>query len=555
MRIRTINEMTREREAGGPSPGSPPLPDFSWYRPVSGLPWALLAAAVLVALSVGRHAWASWLNAAALLLMTAAAAATGALWSRQRQLDRLREARMSAQLLGQMIDTWQWQTDAEHRLIRLQPPQGAPASSWVAGTFSGELLWQRFDNPEYGLQARLQARMPVHDAPLMHAGQAWCLRGLPRFDGRGRFAGYQGTAWPTAQADQQRTAQQGFEALMLRSPGAVCLALPDPEAGGWRLARANPAACALLGLTNPPDGSQSWASALAGLPDGLRQGVTTLTAGHGFEGEGWEAWLDPIHPSMTMPVAQPSALLLSMAPRPAADHAAGTDITAAHQAAAAEHAAFSYTVSHDLRAPIRVIEGFGRILKEDYSASLDRVGHDHLDRMMSAAARMNHMMDALLSVSKLSTQPLAQQPVNLSQLALWVMDDLRRTHPERSVSVHLAPDLCAHGDPTLLRMALENLLGNAWKYSARTMQAEIRFEQIELAGRLVYRVQDNGAGFDMRFADRLFGVFQRLHSSSEFSGHGVGLASVQRIVRRHGGEVWAEGEVGRGASFYFTLKA
>ncbi len=547
--------MSRDRETGVQSPGSPPVPAFSRVRPVSGLSWALLAAAVLVALSVGQQAWASWLNTAALLLLTAAATVAGALWSRQRQLDRLHEARMSAQLLGQMIDTWQWQTDAEHRLIKLQPPQGAPASSWVAGAFSGELLWQRFDNPEYGLRARLQARMPVLDAPLKQAGKDWCLRGLPRFDERGRFAGYQGTAWPTAKAEQHRTAQQGFEALMLRSPGALCLALPEPQAGGWRLARANPAACALLGLANPPDGSQPWVSALAGLPEGLRQGVTSLAAGQGFEGEGWQAWLDPIHPSTDVHAAQPSALLLSMAPRPAADHLAGPDIAAAHQAAAAEHAAFSYTVSHDLRAPIRVIEGFGRILKEDYSASLDRVGHDHLDRMMSAAARMNHMMDALLSVSKLSTQPLAQQPVNLSQLALWVMDDLRRTHPERSVKVVLAPDLCAHGDPTLLRMALENLLGNAWKYSARSVQAEIRFEQIELAGRLVYRVQDNGAGFDMRFADRLFGVFQRLHSSSEFSGHGVGLASVQRIVRRHGGEVWAEGEVGRGASFYFTLKA
>ena len=547
--------MSRDREAGVPSPGSPPPPAFSWKLPANGLPWALLVAAVLVALSVGQQAWASWLNAAALLLMTAGAAAAGALWSRQRQLDRLREARMSVQLLGQMIDTWQWQTDAEHRLVKLQPPQGAPASSWVAGAFSGELLWQRFGNPEYGLQARLQAHMPVDDAAVQHAGRAWCLRGLPRFDGRGRFAGYQGTAWPTGPAEPHRTAEQGFEALMLHSPGALCLALPDPQTGGWRLARANPAACALLGLLNPPDGSQPWASALLGLPEGLRQGVTALAAGQGFEGKGWQAWLDSIHASLDAHAAQQPTLLLSMAPQPATDHLAGPDLTAAHQAAAAEHAAFSYTVSHDLRAPIRVIEGFGRILKEDYSASLDRVGHDHLDRMMSAAARMNHMMDALLSVSKLSTQPLAQQPVNLSQLALWVMDDLRRTHPERSVSVHLAPDLCAHGDPTLLRMALENLLGNAWKYSARAAHAEIRFDQIELAGRQVYRVQDNGAGFDMRFADRLFGVFQRLHSSSEFTGHGVGLASVQRIVRRHGGEVWAEGEVGRGASFYFTLKA
>ena len=227
---------------------------------------------------------------------------------------------------------------------------------------------------------------------------------------------------------------------------------------------------------------------------------------------------------------------------------------AARQAVAAEHAAFSYTVSHDLRAPIRVIEGFGRILKEDYGAALDRVGRDHLDRVMAAAARMNHMIDALLSLSRLSTQPLGRQPVNLSQLARWVIDDLQQATPERAVAVFIAPDLVVQGDPTLLRMALENLLGNAWKYSAKVAQAQIRFEQVQANGRAAYQVQDNGAGFDMRFADRLFGVFQRLHSGSDFPGHGVGLASVQRIVRRHGGDVWAQGEVGQGARFCFTLR-
>ena len=210
-------------------------------------------------------------------------------------------------------------------------------------------------------------------------------------------------------------------------------------------------------------------------------------------------------------------------------------------------------MSHDLRAPIRVVEGFGRILKEDYGASLDRVGRDHLDRVMAAAARMNLMIDALLSLSRLSTQPLARQPVNLSQIADWVVDDLRRGAPERDVMVIIAPDMVAQGDPTLLRMALENLLSNAWKYSAKVPQAAIRFERCQAGGRAAYRISDNGAGFDMRFADRLFGVFQRLHSSSDFHGTGVGLASVQRIVRRHGGEIWAESEVGQGARFHFTL--
>ena len=220
---------------------------------------------------------------------------------------------------------------------------------------------------------------------------------------------------------------------------------------------------------------------------------------------------------------------------------------------ASEHAAFAYTISHDLRAPLRVIEGFAKILKEDYGPQLDRVGNDHVDRVMGASSRMHGMIDALLSLSQLSVRPLARQSVNLSQLAGYILEDLCRAEPARTVELHIDPDLMVEGDPTLLRMALENLLGNAWKYSADCECARIRFELRHEPGRRVFVVSDQGAGFDMRFADRLFGAFQRLHSASEFPGTGIGLASVRRIVRRHGGEVWAEGSVGQGASFYFTL--
>jgi light-regulated signal transduction histidine kinase (bacteriophytochrome) len=216
-------------------------------------------------------------------------------------------------------------------------------------------------------------------------------------------------------------------------------------------------------------------------------------------------------------------------------------------------------VSHDLRAPIRVVEGFTRIVKEDYGQLLDRVGNDHLDRVLGAATRMNLMIDALLTLARLSTQPLAQQPVNLSQLAAYIMDDLKRGAPERQADIDIEPGLFAHGDPTLLRLVLENLLGNAWKYSGRCHRAQISLRNVpqETAqgrpGARSYVVRDNGAGFDMRSAERLFGLFQRLHSNSDFPGHGVGLASVRRIVKRHGGDIWAEAEVGRGAAFYFTL--
>ncbi|WP_341886934.1 ATP-binding protein [Variovorax sp. YR752] len=217
-----------------------------------------------------------------------------------------------------------------------------------------------------------------------------------------------------------------------------------------------------------------------------------------------------------------------------------------------ERESFGYTVSHDLRAPIRVVEGFTKILKEDYGGVLDRIGNDHLDRVLGAAARMNCMIDALLTLSRLSSQPLARQPVNLSQLAGYVAEDLRRQSPERQVTLHVEPGLQVMGDPTLLRLVLENLLGNAWKYTGKCRSPEVWLERRPQHPD-TYTVRDNGAGFDMRFAERLFGVFQRLHSASEFQGTGIGLATVRRIVRRHGGEVWAEAEVDRGASFHFSL--
>ncbi len=235
------------------------------------------------------------------------------------------------------------------------------------------------------------------------------------------------------------------------------------------------------------------------------------------------------------------------------DPGAAREPTPQEAQTAADHEAFSYTIAHDLRAPIRVVEGFTRIIKEDYGSSFDRIGNDHLERVLSAAARMNNMIDSLLTLSQLSVRPLSRQAIDLSQLAHYIVDDLRRESPAREVAVEIEPGLRASGDPTLLRVALENLFGNAWKYTAKRSDARITFERCEHLGQSALMVRDNGAGFDMRFAERLFGVFQRLHSASEFQGTGIGLASALRIIRRHGGDIWAEGEVDRGARFRFTL--
>lgn len=221
---------------------------------------------------------------------------------------------------------------------------------------------------------------------------------------------------------------------------------------------------------------------------------------------------------------------------------------------------FAYSVSHDLRAPLRVVDGFTTIVLEDYGdrgKPLDDVGRDHLRRIVAASQRMNTMIDTLLGLSRMTSRELARERVDLSQIARELSDDLRSQDGGRTVDFVVAPDLRTDGDPTLLRLVLQNLLGNAYKFSARNRLARIEFGARADGNGVAYFVKDNGAGFDMRFAEKMFGLFQRLHSANEFPGTGVGLATVQKIVRRHGGRVWAEAvpapNEGHGATFYFTL--
>jgi signal transduction histidine kinase len=221
---------------------------------------------------------------------------------------------------------------------------------------------------------------------------------------------------------------------------------------------------------------------------------------------------------------------------------------------------FAYSVSHDLRAPLRVVDGFATIVLEDYGdrgKPLDELGRDHLRRIVAASQRMNSMIETLLSLSRMTGRELARERVDLSQIARELADDLRAQEPARGVEFVIAPELRVDGDATLLRLVLQNLLGNAWKFSARVPQARIEFAERVDDGRRTFIVKDNGAGFDMRFAEKLFGLFQRFHSANEFAGTGVGLATVQKIIRRHGGRIWAEAvpapQPGHGATFYFSL--
>lgn len=222
------------------------------------------------------------------------------------------------------------------------------------------------------------------------------------------------------------------------------------------------------------------------------------------------------------------------------------------EAALKELESFSYSVSHDLRAPLRAIDGFSRALEEDYADVLDEGARDHLSRIRKGTQRMGRLIDDLLALSRVGRTELRPVELDLSAMAQEIVDKLAAEEPARRVQVEISSGLTAWGDAGLLQVALFNLLDNAWKYTSKTAEAHIVFTQHSSANQSVFELSDNGAGFDMQFAGKLFGAFQRLHGA-EFPGTGIGLATVQRIVRRHGGQVWAEAEVGKGARFFFTL--
>jgi PAS domain S-box-containing protein len=215
--------------------------------------------------------------------------------------------------------------------------------------------------------------------------------------------------------------------------------------------------------------------------------------------------------------------------------------------------AFSYSVSHDLRAPLRAIDGFSQAVLEEHGDRLDEEARDYLTRVRAAAQRMAELIDDLLALSRVTRREMKHQPVDLSAMARTVVLQLQRSDPQRAVEVAIAEGVVADGDGPLLRVVLENLLGNAWKFTGRTPKPRVEFGVTRRDGLSTYFVADNGVGFDMAYADNLFGAFQRLHAMHEFPGTGIGLATVQRIVHRHGGRVWAEAHPGHGATFHFTL--
>jgi light-regulated signal transduction histidine kinase (bacteriophytochrome) len=215
--------------------------------------------------------------------------------------------------------------------------------------------------------------------------------------------------------------------------------------------------------------------------------------------------------------------------------------------------AFSYSVSHDLRAPLRAIDGFAHIIEEDYVERIDPAGRAYLARIRTATHRMAALIDDLIELARLTRQPLRREYVDMSELIAQIVDELRTESPELEVDMQITQGLAANADRALLRVVLENLLRNAWKFTAQAPRPQVSVTAERVDSKLTYCVADNGVGFDMAFANKLFRPFHRLHGSAEFAGSGIGLATVQRIIQRHGGTVWAESQPGQGARFFFTL--
>jgi light-regulated signal transduction histidine kinase (bacteriophytochrome) len=214
---------------------------------------------------------------------------------------------------------------------------------------------------------------------------------------------------------------------------------------------------------------------------------------------------------------------------------------------------YSYAVSHDLRAPLRAINGFSRLIEDEYAMQLDERGKNYLGRVRAGAERMSTLIDDLLKLSQISRRAMQNAPVDLSALARDIVEELHTAEAARAVEWTIASGLATRGDPGLMRIAIQNLLANAWKYSSKRATAHIEFGSTEKEGRKIYFVRDDGAGFDMAYVGKMFQAFQRLHPAEAFPGSGIGLATVARVIHRHGGEVWAEGRENEGATFYFTV--
>ncbi len=402
------------------------------------------------------------------------------------------------------------------------------------------------------------------------------VSGTPSFEQNGNFVGYRGFATDaTALVEQSRTAWLAEQTLRSFDTPILWIEEVFGATLSWRVIWSNVSGCALFGRTIeelksvPPH-------CLFDHQGGGLQAISQVLSEHRSAEIQAVALSKYGQPRRLRFRIDASAEMRRLSALPRRALLIATDASAEHRQSTlsikvsdagpstalaeqpdrtyiAELESFSFAVSHDLRAPLRLISGFAQILQEDYGHALDKVGIDHVQRILLAASRMGQMFDSLMDLSGLSAQRMNREPIDLSGLAASIIEDFRIAEPQRAVDVDIEPSLRVWGDKSMLRIALTNLLSNAWKYSARSADARISFGMVRSAEITSYCVADNGVGFDMRFVDRLFNPFQRLHSGNDFAGTGVGLATTKRVINRHGGNVWADSKVGIGSKFHFTL--
>lgn len=495
-----------------------------------------------------------------------------------------RESELRFRSLTELSADWYWEQDCDARFTGVfrSPlfPTGAVPPHDMIGKRPWEIPGAMMDDAAWApLRDSVAARRPYFDFEFRIGGRdgrprIWASSGIPFFRADGTMLGYRGI---TRDVTEHRHLEQQlglFEMAVRQSNDMILLVKAREGNAEPTVVFANPAYCRTFGFSadelvgkpaRAPEGPRTDRDLLADMAARLREGkpFASETWAYRRYGEPFalEFRIDPLLDACGKTTHFIFVLRDVTERREAADRLAQLNASLEENVQARtreledtlrEYEAFSYSVSHDLRGPLRGISGFSRILHDEHLPPEDRTGREYLERVMSATQKMGLMIDAMLELGQISRMDLRRQPVDLSALAREIIATLQRESPRRSVDFICGDGMVCEGDPTLLRSVLDNLLGNAWKYSARREVAHIEFVTTQTAWGDTYLVRDNGAGFEMANARRLFSPFQRMHGK-EFPGTGVGLATVQRILRRHGGRIWAQSSPDKGASFFFTL--
>lgn len=497
---------------------------------------------------------------------------------RRSSEQRLRRLHRRFRDLVTLSSDWFWEQDAQLRFVAFSPSEDRQAIGTEDRSVLGQTRWEMphvvLESADWSAhRAALADHEPFRDFSYAvrdaKGNTRWVsASGVPLYDEDGSFSGYYGTAQDITEL-RRAERDLAWKSAELESILHNALVGIVFVAQG-RVLRANRKAAELLGSPledlqdRPADlvfGRETLEALETRTPEGVFRSEIRLRRGQrGF------FWANVSATLLKAEAAEAGAIWVieDITARREAEEAVRraqgvleqrvAERTEQLQAINQELESFSYSVSHDLRAPLRAINGFSEILSTRYADALDETGLDYLRRVRAAAQRMDQQIEGLLQLSRVSQTPLDRQEIDLSAMAQEIVAELARAEPQRQCEVLIAPHLKTTGDRALLQIVIQNLLGNAWKYTQRRELAHIRFAAAQNdAGETIFEVSDDGAGFDMAHAERLFGAFQRLHRPDDFPGHGIGLATTKRIITRHGGRIWAESAVDRGASFFFTL--